>query len=221
MVDNRIFEPDGRAIPYAVEGEGPAVVLIAGQGLDISYLAVLARLTAETDFRVVRVGSRRPGATPATIADLVQDVVDVMDHLDITDAWVGGHAFGGAIARELAIAQHDRVNGVMLLGVDDASANADALAAVEIPANERDADSDTVLGAARAGWVPSAPAQGIPVLVIQGTDDTVNPPANGEKLQEAAPDRVSVVRIDGGGYLFPDTHVGATSWAVEDYLDWD
>jgi hypothetical protein len=40
-------------------------------------------------------------------------------------------------------------------------------------------------------------------------------------LQEAAPDRVSVVRVEGGGYLFPFTHMGATSWAIEDYLDWD
>lgn len=223
MVDNHIFEPDGRAIPYAVEGEGPALVLIAGQGLNISYLSVLARLIAETDFRVVRIGSRRAGDSTAelSIVDLVGDVTDLMDHLAIADAWVGGHAFGGAIARELALAHHDRVNGVMLLGVDDGAEVTDALGEVEIPDNDRDPDSETVQRSVRATWEPAAAAVGIPVLVIQGTDDRVHPPANGEKLQASAPDRVSIVRIDGGGYLFPDTHVGATSWAIEDYLDWD
>ena len=61
----------------------------------------------------------------------------------------------------------------------------------------------------------------MPVLVVQGTEDQMTPPSNGEELQASAPDRVSVARIEGGGHLFPVTHVGATSWPIEDYLDWD
>jgi pimeloyl-ACP methyl ester carboxylesterase len=75
--------------------------------------------------------------------DLAQDVVDVMDHIGLGHAWVGGHAFGGSVARAVSLDHIDRVGGVLLLGVE------------------------------------------------------------------------------GGGHLFPVTHVGATSWPIEDYLDWD
>jgi pimeloyl-ACP methyl ester carboxylesterase len=217
MVDTQIFEPDGRAIPFAVEGDGPAVVLIAGHGLNIAYLELLSHSVSEEDFRVVRIGSRRPTEASVSMADLAQDVVDVMDHLSVTDAWVGGHAFGGAVARVVALEHHDRVNGVLLLGVDETGPSDAALAAIPEPA--RDAEVD---GLQRAAWTTPAPlAAGLPVLVVQGTDDPIVPATNGERLQEAAPDRVSVVRVEGGGYLFPFTHMGATSWAIEDYLDWD
>jgi pimeloyl-ACP methyl ester carboxylesterase len=188
MPDSQIFEPDGRRIPFEVEGDGPAVVLLPGQGLNIGYLGPLAHSVAQEDFRLIRIGARRPRDASVTLHDLAQDVVDVLDHLDVADAWVGGHAFGGMVARFVAIDHHDRVNGVLLLGVEA---------------------GDLTL------------AEGLPVLVIQGSEDDVTPPANGEALQAAAPDRVSVVSVDGGGHMFPSENVGATSWAIEDYLDWD
>ena len=220
MADTQIFEPDGRAIPYAVEGQGPALVLVAGKGLNIDYLGLLSHSVSEEDFRVVRLGSRRPSAdgdTAVSLKDLAQDVIDVMDHLAVTDAWVGGHAFGGSVARVVALDHHDRVNGVLLLGVEGAEPTPDA--SLEVPAHVRDADVESLQTAA---WEAPAPlAEGLPVLIIQGTDDHITPPAHGEALLAAAPDRVSVVSVDGGGYLFPFTHMGATSWAIEDYLDWD
>jgi pimeloyl-ACP methyl ester carboxylesterase len=194
VTDNQIFEPDGRAIPYAAEGSGPAIVVLPGRGLSVGYLGSLAHSVSQEDFRVVRVGSRRPpvdGDAVVSMRDLAQDVIDVMDHLGVTDAWVGGHAFGGSVARALSLVHPDRVNGVLLLGVE-----------------------------AMAGEFATL-APGIPVLVVQGTEDQITPPQNGEDLRAGAPDQVSVVRIEDGGHMFPATHVGATSWAIEDYLDWD
>jgi pimeloyl-ACP methyl ester carboxylesterase len=188
MTETQIFEPDARAIAYAVEGNGPTVVLIAGRGLAIDYLGTLAHLLAEEDFRVLRIASGGTSAQSDDVHDLARGVIDVMDHVGVSDAWLGGHAFGGSIARAVALDHHDRVNGVLLLGVEA---------------------GDLTL------------AEGLPVLVIQGSDDEITPPANGAALQAAAPDRVSVVSIDGGGHLFPSENVGATSWAIEDYLDWD
>jgi len=218
MNDTQIFEPEGRAIPYAVEGSGPAVVLIAGQGLNIAYLGTLAHSVAQEDFRVVRIGSRRPSDGTPSMSDLAQDVVDVMDDLGVDHAWVGGHAFGGSVARVVALDHHDRANGVLLLGVESA-ARTEELDLSEVPESFRDAD---VMALQRAAWrSPAALAEGVPVLVIQGTDDTITPPSNGAELQASAPELVSVVPIEGGGHLFAATHVGATSWAIEDYLDWD
>ena len=197
------------------------MVLIAAQGLNIDYLGSLAHSVSEEDFQVVRVGSRRPsrdGSTP-TMTDLAQDVVDLLDSLDIEHAWIGGHAFGGSVARTVALGHHDRVNGVLLLGVEGEGQM--TLVPSEVPARFRDAEVEELQAAARESAAEKQLAEGLPVLIIQGSDDTITPPANGEALQAAAPDRVSVVSIDGGGHMFPATHMGATSWAIEDYLDWD
>lgn len=229
MTETQIFEPDGRAIPYADEGTaGPAVVLIPGRGLNISYLGPLAHALVEEDFRVVRVGPRHPStAAGASVSmhDLAQDVVDVMEHIGLGNAWIGGHAFGGSVARTVSLDHPGRVGGVLLLGVEGAE-QTDELGAggSEIPEGARDIEVDSMQRAAQEAspeveWSSLAPA--VPVLVIQGTDDGLTPPQNGERLQASAPDRVSVVSVDGGGHLFPVTHVGATAWPIEDYLDWD
>jgi pimeloyl-ACP methyl ester carboxylesterase len=221
MTDTRIFEPEGRAIPFAEEGEGPAIVLLPARGLHIDSLGMLGHSVAQEDFRVVRIGTRRAAAgDDVSLRDLARDVVDVMMHLDVEHAWVGGHALGGSVARLVAIDHHDRVNGVLLLGVEDdagAAAVDDADAAAWL-----DAEADALQGAARAaqGALPAL-AEGIPVLVVQGSEDRVTPAANGEALRAAAPGLVSVVSVDGAGHLFPATHTVATSWAIEDYLDWD
>jgi pimeloyl-ACP methyl ester carboxylesterase len=219
MTDTQIFEPDGRAIPFAVEGDGPAVVLLPGRGLNIGYLGPLAHSVAQEDFRLVRIGSRRPSDAEVTLHDLAQDVVDVLDHLGVSDAWVGGHAFGGTVARFVAIDHHDRVNGVLLLGVEG-TAGSDGAGEGDDVARDKDVEAMQRAATEATGEL-SALADGVPVLVIQGTEDDVTPTANGELLRASAPTLVSVVAVEGGGHLFPATHVGATSWAIEDYLDWD
>jgi pimeloyl-ACP methyl ester carboxylesterase len=219
MTDTQIFEPDGRAIPFAVEGDGPAVVLLPARGLNIGYLSPLAHSVAQEDFRLIRIGARRPSDSAVTLHDFAQDVVDVLDHLGVADAWVGGHAFGGTVARFVALDHHDRVNGVLLLGVEGTAGSDGPEDGADIPRNEElEAMQRTAI---EATGELSALADGVPVLVIQGTDDAITPTANGEVLRASAPGLVSVVAVEGGGHLFPATHVGATSWAIEDYLDWD
>ncbi|WP_434970133.1 alpha/beta fold hydrolase [Microbacterium sp. bgisy207] len=224
MADTETFEPDGRAIPYADDRrDGPSLVLVPGEGLNIAYLGPLAEALTEEDFRVVRIGARRPepGAS-VTMRELAQDVVDVMDHLGLECPWVGGHGFGGTVARSVAIDHPTRAAGLLLLGVEtgvDASP-----ATSEIPASARNTQLVAMQRTARAEWsrtegIPLPPA--IPILVIQGAMDEVMPPANAEALRATAPERVSVVTIDGARDLFPLTHVGETAWPIEDYLDWD
>jgi pimeloyl-ACP methyl ester carboxylesterase len=221
MTDTEIFEPDGRGIPYTDEGNGPAVVLIPDRGLNTAYLGTLAHMLTEADHRILRIGARRPSDATVSMHDLAQDVVDLMDHLQLEHAWIGGHGFGGSVARTVALDHTDRVNGVLLLGVE---ATADAPRGGDIPDTLRDPDVEPGQRAAQAAtpepeWSGLAPL--VPVLVIQGTADPVFPAANGDALQAAAPDRVSVVPVEGGGHLFPVTHAGPTAWAIEDYLDWD
>lgn len=225
MADIETFEPDGRAIPYAEDRRnGPSLVLVPGQGLNIGYLGPLAEALAEEDFHVVRIGSRLPqsGAEP-TMHDLAEDVIDVMDHLDLAFPWVGGHGFGGSVARIASIDHPGRFGGLLLLGVEGAE-DAAASAASEVPENARKSELVAMQRAARAATPEVGPLEippGIPILIIQGADDEVAAPANGEALAARAPERISVVTIEGARDLFPLTHVGETAWPIEDYLDWD
>lgn len=119
MNDIEIFEPEGRAIPYAVEGDGPVgLVLIPDGGLDSAALGVVAHyLAEEAGFHVVRVGAR---ADSAGLDERVEDVRAVIDHVGLEHTWIGGHGSGGPVARRFAAAHTDRVNGLLLLGVTDA-----------------------------------------------------------------------------------------------------
>ncbi|WP_341579691.1 alpha/beta hydrolase [Microbacterium schleiferi] len=225
MAEIETFEPEGRAIPYADDRRnGPSLMLLPGQGLNIGYLGPLAEALAEEDFHVVRIGSRRPqsGIEP-TMHDLARDIVDVMDHLGLAFPWVGGHGFGGTVARVASLDHPGRFGGLLLLGVEGTE-DAATSAASEVPENARKSDLVAVQSAARAatpeiGALEIPPS--IPILIIQGSDDEVSPPANGQALAAVAPERISVVTIEGARDLFPLTHVGETAWPIEDYLDWD
>ncbi|MBW8762553.1 MAG: alpha/beta hydrolase [Microbacterium sp.] len=188
MTETQIFEPEGRAIPFVDEGDGPVkLVLIQEHGLAADVLGVVGHyLAEEAGFHVLRIG-HRGGAADVSFDDRVADALAVIDHVGIEDTWFGGHGFGGTVARALVSAHPDRANGLLMLGVEDVD-------------------------------IPVAPA--IPVLIVQGDDDTVTPAANAERLRSTVPDRASIKPIPGD-HLFPMHHPIETAVAIEEYLDWD
>ncbi|HWK77137.1 alpha/beta fold hydrolase [Microbacterium sp.] len=190
MTQQSIFEPEGRAVPFVVEGEGPvSLVLVTVRDLESDGLGVVAHyLAEEAGFHVIRVGLQAEGADAATAAEQIDDVLALIDDLGLDDTWIGGHGFGGTVARAFAATHTDRVNGLLLLGAEDDDA-------------------------------PLAPA--IPVLIVQGSEDTVTPPTNGERLQATAPERASVKNLEGADHFFPVTHPIETAVIIEEYLDWD
>lgn len=117
MTDTLIFDPEGRAVPYVIEGEGPvSLVLIPEPELDRALGVIGHYLAEEAGFHIVRIGA---GAASSTIDERVRDAAAVIDHLGLEHAWIGGHGSGGTVARTFAAAHHDRVNGLLLLGVED------------------------------------------------------------------------------------------------------
>ncbi len=118
MTDTQTPEANDLAIPYVVDGEGPiALVLIPEHDLEKDALGVVAHyLAEEAGFHIVRIGSRDDVESPQ---ERVTDVTAVLDRLGIERAWVGGHGVGGTVARAFAAAHADRVNGLLLLGVED------------------------------------------------------------------------------------------------------
>jgi pimeloyl-ACP methyl ester carboxylesterase len=113
-----VLERPGARLVYEMTGEGPAVVLIHGFGLDMRmWDPQVGPLAAR--FRVVRYDCRGFGASgpfdPAVPYTHAGDLVALLDHLDIGDAVLAGLSFGGRVALQTTLAASDRVRGLALL----------------------------------------------------------------------------------------------------------
>ena len=113
-----VLERPGARLVYEMTGEGPAVVLLHGFGLDMRmWDPQVGPLAAR--FRVVRYDCRGFGASgpfdPAVPYTHAGNLVALLDHLDIGDAVLAGLSFGGRVALQTALAAPDRVRGLALL----------------------------------------------------------------------------------------------------------
>jgi pimeloyl-ACP methyl ester carboxylesterase len=101
-------------------GSGPGVVLVNGWTLSgLVWPADFVESVAST-FRVVRMdnrgtGQRRSDRCLFTIADLADDVRDVIEAADLDRPTVLGFSLGGMIAAELALRWPDHVGGLVLV----------------------------------------------------------------------------------------------------------
>jgi 3-oxoadipate enol-lactonase len=105
-------------IHWIEQGHGPPLVLLHGLGGDAGFWdAELPVLSSA--FRVIAVDLRGSGASPPspmdpTMADLAEDVVELLDALDLGTAHVLGFSMGGNIAEALAARHPDRVGKLIL-----------------------------------------------------------------------------------------------------------
>jgi pimeloyl-ACP methyl ester carboxylesterase len=119
---------DGIEIAYAIDDftdpwKKPDTLLLlhAAMGHSRRYYAWVPRLSRH--YRVVRMDlrghgeSQVPPAEPALTMDrLVQDVVELLDHLGCESPHVVGNSAGGYIAQNLAMKSPERVRSLMLFG---------------------------------------------------------------------------------------------------------
>src|SRR5215472_3856915 len=113
-----VLERPGGRLAYEAAGDGPAVVLVHGFGLDRRMWDPQAEHLAAW-FRVVRYDCRGFGASgpfdPAVPYTHAGDLVALLDHLAIGDAVLAGLSFGGRVALQAALAAPARVRGLVLL----------------------------------------------------------------------------------------------------------
>lgn len=91
--------------------------MIPGLGCDGSSWPAVDRMLAER-FLVVLLDNRGSGQSdcppsPYTVAEMAEDCLCVLDHLQLDAAHVLGHSLGGAVALELAASRPDRVRRLM------------------------------------------------------------------------------------------------------------
>ena len=99
-------------------GEGPAVLLVAGQGMTVdgwwATIPVLAR-----SFRVIAFDNRDTGRSsrvpwPYSVAQMASDAVAVLDAAGEQRAHVYGISLGSLVAQEVALRHPDRVQALVL-----------------------------------------------------------------------------------------------------------
>ena len=109
---------DGARIAYRDEGEGPALLCLAGltrNGRDFDYLAphLPPLRLIRPDYRG-RGASQWTGAATYTIPREAQDALELLDHLGIARAALLGTSRGGLIGMMLAATAHGRLAGLCL-----------------------------------------------------------------------------------------------------------
>ncbi|MGO2745754.1 alpha/beta fold hydrolase [Microbacterium sp.] len=167
MTQLNTLEPEGRAVPYVVEGEGPvSLVLITERALESDGLGVISHyLAEEAGFHVIRIGTRA-GAADSSSDERAAEVLAVLDHLGLEDSWVGGYGSGGTVARAFAAAHVDRVNGLLLLGVEDS----DIPLAPAIPVLLVQGTADAVTPAINAEKLQATAPERASIKTLEGAD---------------------------------------------------
>jgi 3-oxoadipate enol-lactonase len=111
-------------IHYTTHGErGPAVVLLQGLGLSSRFWFDVPTMLAsdpEKPRRVIAIDNRGTGLSDRplrlwTMGTMADDVVRVLDHAGVDEAFVVGISMGGMIAQHVALRHPDRVRGLVLL----------------------------------------------------------------------------------------------------------
>lgn len=119
----RFVDVDGVRLQYLEKGQGPAVVLLHGNGTQASDFVAsgLFDLLARSH-RVIAIDrpgfgySERPRGTTWTPMAQAVLIDQALDQLGVDDAVVVGHSLGASVAAALAIAAPETVRGLVLLG---------------------------------------------------------------------------------------------------------
>jgi pimeloyl-ACP methyl ester carboxylesterase len=111
---------DDITLAYRECGNGYPVVFISGfaSTMDMWNPPVLSAIAGH--YRVIVFDNRGMGYSgssgrPYSIPQFARDTALLMDALGITSAHILGHSMGASIARELALAHPERVNGLVLV----------------------------------------------------------------------------------------------------------
>jgi pimeloyl-ACP methyl ester carboxylesterase len=110
----------GATLEYAVVGTGEPVVFLHGAFVADAFQPLLSepslagRYLLITYHRRGYAGSRRP-AGPTSIAEQATDCRSLLAHLDVEQAHVVGHSFGGCVALQLALDAPAVVHSLALL----------------------------------------------------------------------------------------------------------
>lgn len=195
-----------------------------------------------------RTTSRAQTDANLTLHELAADMLAVIKHYG-EGAHVVGHAFGNRVARVLATDRPEATRSVILYACGDSLPSVPMLANIEqagSPVTPIDQLKQAVAAAFFAsgndpspwytGWYPggmkveevaNARTQSseyraggtAPMLVVQGLQDAVALPVNGQNLKASYPDRVTLVELDRAGHALIEEQTAKVAAATIDFLE--
>jgi len=121
MGEDVTFAHNGEAkLRIFVEGNGPAIVLLPGQGRGPRDLDELAKYLVSANYRVIRPEPRGFGESVGpiegvTLRDNARDVAAAIEETRATPAIIVGWAYGNRVARMLAVDRPELVRAVVLI----------------------------------------------------------------------------------------------------------
>lgn len=115
--EEKTFDSDGVQIRYITQGQGEPLVLIHGFTANAEANWVMPGIFGKLAeaFQVIAIDARGHGKSgkphdPADYGDqMVQDVINLLDHLEIDKAHVGGYSMGGFLTMKLVTSHPDRL----------------------------------------------------------------------------------------------------------------
>jgi 3-oxoadipate enol-lactonase len=165
----RVLGLPGARLAYRVTGDGPAVVLVHGFGLDMRMWDQQAEHLAAR-YQVIRYDCRGFGSSgpfdPAVPYSHAGDLLALLDHLSVGQAVLAGLSFGGRVVLQAALAVPERVRGLVLMDavLDGVPWDGQSQAAIDLA---RDMAQTRGLGVGRAAWLAHplfAPARNQPEI---------------------------------------------------------
>ncbi len=102
---------------YEIQGQGEPVVLLHGGGADLRAWQFITPHLAK-NYQAIAFDGRGVGQSPPLLepGDYVEDLKNLLNHLEIEQATLVGHSIGGQIATDFALAYPNRVSKLVLIG---------------------------------------------------------------------------------------------------------
>lgn len=105
---------------YQQLGAGENIVLIHGLFGSLENLNMVAKPLSE-HYKVTNIDVRNHGLSPQenemSYSQLAQDIIDTLNHLNITSTHLLGHSMGGKIAMQVALDSPERVNKLIVADI--------------------------------------------------------------------------------------------------------
>ncbi len=182
------FDSNGVSIHYTVAGEGAPVILVHGYGVnsDLNWRMMGVVDALSENFQVIAMDCRghglsgKPHDPKQYGAEMAEDVIRLMDHLNLEKAHLAGYSMGGAIVMTLATTHPDNFwsiagcgSGWYKAGTSDTDIVRRVISAKE----------------ARRGWRPFLQSiigrgPGLSVVITDAYERSINEPEALEALAE-------------------------------------
>ena len=119
---SHFIESNGIRLHYLeYNGEGPTLILMHGLTANAHAFGGLVAAGLDQHAHVISVDLRGRGLTDApsdySLSEHAKDIIGLLDHLQIEDAIIGGHSFGGLLTFYLAYYYPSRVHKMILMDV--------------------------------------------------------------------------------------------------------